>query len=287
MRKFEREQKLPQCRLAIKEIPLDPDKQKQDWDVVYVPTGRVIDNILKVDKTRAQELLGHVARLHDFENADNLEIRSQGNAEPDSTASIQRKWDFVNRTNGSIIDTVDNADTAQAEAVRKNWVRRLGLADDEVGKRSVPTDASQQRYNDRQEPNPVSEQPPQGFQTQRPATGDYYEVRGGNDRVYGYISSDAGRAPGGMGLAQTARQYVNNLTGGDNAYVQYRAGDPVQARASNGVPAWEIYERDSGHVINTIFDHDQTSAWQQAQRYLRDIGAEDPSLFSVRPKMEA
>ena len=287
MRKFEREQKLPQGRLAIKEIPLDPDKQKQDWDVVYVPTGRVIDNILKVDKTRAQELLGHVARLHDFENADNLEIRSQGNAEPDSTASIQRKWDFVNRTNGSIIDTVDNADTAQAEAVRKNWVRRLGLADDEVGKRSVPTDASQQRYNDRQEPNPVSEQPPQGFQTQRPATGDYYEVRGGNDRVYGYISSDAGRAPGGMGLAQTARQYVNNLTGGDNAYVQYRAGDPVQARASNGVPAWEIYERDSGHVINTIFDHDQTSAWQQAQRYLRDIGAEDPSLFSVRPKMEA
>ena len=105
--------------------------------------------------------------------------------------------------------------------------------------------------------------------------------------MYGYISSDAGRAPGGMGLAQTARQYVNNLTGTTGSYIQYRAGDPVQATASNGVPAWEIYERDSGHVINTIFDHDQTSAWQQAQRYLRDIGAEDPSKFSCRPKMES
>ena len=90
-----------------------------------------------------------------------------------------------------------------------------------------------------------------------------------------------------MGLARTARDYVNNLTGGDRAYIQYRAGDPVQVTASNGVPAWEIYERDSGHVINTIFDHDQTSAWQQAQRYLRDIGAEDPSKFSCRPKMSA
>jgi hypothetical protein len=224
MRRFEREQKLPQGRLAIKEIPLDPDKQKQDWDVVYVPTGRVIDNILKVDKTRAQELLGHVARLHDFENADDLEVRVKQQANVQDTD----------------IDVAQN-------------------------------------FN----------QPPEGFLTQRPGTGDYYEVRGGNDRVYGYISSDAGRAPGGMGLAQTARQYVNNLTGGDNAYVQYRAGDPVQATAPNGVPAWEIYKRDSGHVINIIFDHDQASAWQQAQRYLRDIGAEQPELFSVRAKMTA
>ena len=61
--------------------------------------------------------------------------------------------------------------------------------------------------------------------------------------------------------------------------------EPTQVRASNGVPAWEIYERESGHVINTIFDHDQTSAWQQAQLYLRDIGAEQPNLFSLRPKM--
>lgn len=296
MRKFERDHKLPQGRLAIKEIPVDPDKQKQDWDVVYTPTGRVIDTIKRVDRAEAEKLLKQVAVLHDFENADNLEIRSQGNAEPDSTASIQRKWDFVNRTNGSIIDTVDNADTAQAEAVRKDWVRRLGLADDEVGKRSVPTDASAERARTNSNPswrdqlanhvNPqTGDQPPEGFQTQRPATGDYYEVKSDN-RIYGYITPQA-VADNTRSIAIEVKRYIEQLTGRDDAYIQYRAGDPVQATAPNGVPMWEVYERDSGHVVHTFADHDQTSAWATAQAWLRGVGAEDPSLFSCRPKMSA
>ena len=233
MRKFEKDNKLPQGRLAIEEIPgadkepVDQDNLPHTWEFYYAPTDRVLDRVSDISANQARAVLGDTIRRYD--DLDSNQIRM----------------------------------------------------------RTVPTDASAERYNDRQELNPVTDQPPEGFSTQRPATGDYYEVRGGNDRVYGYISGDAGRAPGGMGLAQTARQYVNNLTGTTGSYVQYRAGDPVQATASNGVPAWEIYERDSGHVINTIFDHDQTSAWQQAQRYLRDIGAEDPSKFSCRPKMEA
>ena len=233
MRKFERDHKLPQGRLAIEEIPgadkepVDQDNLPHTWEFYYAPTDRVLDRVSDISASQARAVLGDTIRRYD--DLDSNQIRM----------------------------------------------------------RTVPTDASAERYNDRQELNPVTDQPPEGFSTQRPATGDYYEVRGGNDRVYGYISGDAGRAPSGMGLAQTARQYVNNLTGTTGSYVQYRAGDPVQATASNGVPAWEIYERDSGHVINTIFDHDQTSAWQQAQRYLRDIGAEDPSKFSCRPKMSA
>ena len=233
MRKFERDHKLPQGRLAIEEIPgadkepVDQDNLPHTWEFYYAPTDRVLDRVSDISASQARAVLGDTIRRYD--DLDSNQIRM----------------------------------------------------------RTVPTDASAERYNDRQELNPVTDQPPEGFSTQRPATGDYYEVRGGNDRVYGYISGDAGRAPSGMGLAQTARQYVNNLTGTTGSYVQYRAGDPVQATASNGVPAWEIYERDSGHVINTIFDHDQTSAWQQAQRYLRDIGAEDPSKFSCRPKMES
>ena len=285
MRKFEKDNKLPQGRLAIEEIP---GKEKQTWNVVYRPTGRVIDSIIGVDRDEAEKLLSKVAQQHDFNNVDDLELHAKVDTDAGSdVATVKRKWEFYRTETGNVIDTVDDIDMMQAEAVRRDIVRRYGHPDDSVRKRSVPTDASAERYNDRQELNPVTDQPPEGLLTQRPATGDYYEVRGGNDRVYGYISSDAGRAPGGMGLAQTARQYVNNLTGTTGSYVQYRAGDPVQATASNGVPAWEIYERDSGHVINTIFDHDQTSAWQQAQRYLRDIGAEDPSKFSCRPKMES
>jgi hypothetical protein len=52
-------------------------KQKSDWDVVYKPTGRVIDTILRVDQDQAQKLLAQVAVLHDFENANDLEIRPQ------------------------------------------------------------------------------------------------------------------------------------------------------------------------------------------------------------------
>ena len=234
MRKFEKDNKLPQGRLAIEEIP-GADKEPVDGD-----DGK------------------------------------------------QHKWEFYYAPTGRVLDTVNGASIMQARAVLADTQRRYNDLDaDQVRMRTVPTDASQQRYNDRQELNPVTDQPPEGFSTQRPATGDYYEVRGGNDRVYGYISSDAGRAPGGMGLAQTARQYVNNLTGTTGSYVQYRAGDPVQVTAPNGVPMWEVYERDSGHVVHTFADHDQTTAWATAQGWLRGIGAEDPSKFSCRPKMSA
>ena len=298
MRKFEKDNKLPQGRLAIKEIPVDPDKQKQDWDVVYTPTGRVIDTIKRVDRAEAEKLLKQVAVLHDFENADNLELQSKGSDDPDSTATVKRKWEIVDRMdNNRVLDVVDDIDMMQAEAVRLDWVRRAGRGvDANIGKRSVPTDASAERARANSNPpwrdqlanhiNPqTGDQPPEGFSTQRPATGDYYEVRGSNDRVYGYISSDAGRAPGGMGLAQTARQYVNNLTGTTGSYIQYRAGDPVQATAPNGVPMWEVYEPISGRPVHEFADHDQTSAWATAQAWLRDIGAEDPSKFSCRPKM--
>ena len=298
MRKFERDNKLPQGQLAIKEIPLNPDKQKQDWDVVYTPTGRVIDTIKRVDREQAEKLLKQVAVLHDFENADNLELQSKGSDDPDSTATVKRKWEIVDRMdNNRVLDVVDDIDMMQAEAVRLDWVRRAGRGvDANIGKRSVPTDASAERARTNSNPswrdqlanhvNPqTGDQPPEGFQTQRPATGDYYEVKSG-DRIYGYITPQA-VADNTRSIAIEVKRYIEQLTGRDDAYIQYRAGDPVQARASNGVPAWEIYERETGHVINTIFDHDQTSAWQQAKNYLRDIGAEDPSLFSVRPKMSA
>jgi hypothetical protein len=298
MRKFEKDNKLPQGRLAIKEIPVDPDKQKQDWDVVYTPTGRVIDTIKRVDRAEAEKLLKQVAVLHDFENADNLELQSKGSDDPDSTATVKRKWEIVDRMdNNRVLDVVDDIDMMQAEAVRRDWVRRAGRGvDANIGKRSVPTDASAERARANSNPpwrdqianhiNPqTSDQPPEGFQTQRPATGDYYEVKSDN-RIYGYITPQA-VADNTRSIAIEVKQYIEQLTGRDDAYIQYRAGDPVQATAPNGVPMWEVYERDSGHVVHTFADHDQTSAWATAQAWLRGVNAEDPSLFSCRPKMES
>jgi hypothetical protein len=237
MRKFEREQKLPQGRLAIKEIPKDPNKQKQDWDVVYTPTGRVIDTIKQVDREQAQKLLQQVATLHDFKNADNLEIQSQ-----------QTDKDIA-------------PDVAQNFTQEPPWRDQLA-----------------------NHVNPqIGDQPPRGFTTQRPATGDYYEVKSG-DRIYGYVSTEAALSTE-RSIAIEVKRYIEQLTGRDDAQLVYRAGNPVQATAPNGVPMWEVYERDSGHVIHTFADHTQQAAWEQARSYLRSIGAEDPSLFSCRPKM--
>ena len=60
----------------------------------------------------------------------------------------------------------------------------------------------------------------------------------------------------------------------------------TQATAPNGVPLWEVYERDSGHVVYTFADHDQTTAWSTAQRWLRTYAEPAAaSNFSCRPKM--
>jgi len=62
---------------------------------------------------------------------------------------------------------------------------------------------------------------------------------------------------------------------------------PRQATAPNGVPLWEVYERDSGHVVYTFADHNPQSAWSTAQAWLRTYA--EPAAasgFSCRPKME-
>lgn len=64
---------------------------------------------------------------------------------------------------------------------------------------------------------------------------------------------------------------------------------PQQVHDASGVPVWEIYQRDNGHVVHTFSNLQQSSAWTQAQQWLRDIGAEPSAFdeFSVRPKMSA
>ena len=283
MRKFERDNKLPQGRLAIEEIPAQAPTD-YNYEIINKSTDRAIEKIYGKDQDDAHETFVNWARDRSLDPADYTirPINQDAN-------NVLRKWEFINRTTGLPIATYDDITLARAEEIKRSYESPAGgYGLDNVRMQTVPTAASAERA--RQEPEastPDYSQPPEGFSLQRPATGDYYEVRGGNDRVYGYLPGSTGNSMAAAGIAHDARRYVNQLTGDDHAYCQYRAGDPVQARASNGVPAWEIYERESGHVINTIFDHDQTSAWQQAKNYLRDIGAEDPSLFSCRPKMES
>jgi hypothetical protein len=58
--------------------------------------------------------------------------------------------------------------------------------------------------------------------------------------------------------------------------------DPEQVRMPNGVPVWELYDRETGSMLYTVADHTQREATQQAMSWLRTIGAEDPDTYSER-----
>jgi hypothetical protein len=60
-----------------------------------------------------------------------------------------------------------------------------------------------------------------------------------------------------------------------------------QELSPDGVPMWQVYEIESGHVVHTFANLQQSSAQTQAQQWLRSIGAEYPDLFAVRPKIDA
>lgn len=285
----EPEKELSRREKLAKNIKQAPAEQPAVYQVINKKTGEVIDAGTRGTKSSLGKYLRNYEKEHNIPQGDLILKLAPGQEnpsdDPNDPSNIPRKWEFKVRSNGRVLGTMDDLTFSQAEDYRVQLARSIDLDDDAVTKASVPTDASRERYNDRQELNPVVDQPPAGMLTQRPVTGDYYEVRGSNDRVYGYLPGINGNSVQIADMATAAKRYVNELTGGNGAYIQYRAGDPVQATAPNGVPMWEVYERASGHVVHTFADHDQTTAWATGQTWVRGVGAEDPSLFSVRPKM--
>jgi hypothetical protein len=64
---------------------------------------------------------------------------------------------------------------------------------------------------------------------------------------------------------------------------------PKAAQETNerGVPYWEVFERETGHVVHTFLADTIHDAIEDAKNWLTSIGAEQPNLFNVRPKMNA
>jgi hypothetical protein len=61
----------------------------------------------------------------------------------------------------------------------------------------------------------------------------------------------------------------------------------TQATNERGVPYWEIFERETGHVVHTFLADTQADAWEDTKNWLAGMNAEQPNLFSMRPKMKA
>ena len=58
-----------------------------------------------------------------------------------------------------------------------------------------------------------------------------------------------------------------------------------QATNERGVPYWEVYEIESKHVVHTFLSDTAADAKVDGSNWLTSIGAEQPELFDVRPKM--
>jgi hypothetical protein len=96
-----------------------------------------------------------------------------------------------------------------------------------------------------------------------------------------------------QGIGFNVRAYVDPATLTPRAKLAKRIVEPKkqptpseqQAKNERGVPYWEVYEKETGHVVHTLLSDDLPDAVTDAYNWLQGIGAEQPDLFSVRAKM--
>jgi hypothetical protein len=96
-----------------------------------------------------------------------------------------------------------------------------------------------------------------------------------------------------QGIGFQVRPYVDPATMTPRAKLAKRITtkkqEPEQlAQATNerGVPYWEIFERETGHVVHTFLADTQADAWEDTKNWLAGMNAEQPNLFSMRAKMK-
>ena len=181
-----------------------------------------------------------------------------------------QNWNFYRTDTGQLVDRLSDANQMQAEAVRKDWVRRYNLNDNQVIM-APATSASRYEIVDRRTGEVVlryraadAEDAGDGFNNWLRNQGMPIDTEN-----YGYRPEQSVQdVP--MNVAQNFEQ-------------------SQQVRMPNGIPVWELYDRETGSVLHAIADHTEREAHQEAMAWLRSYGAEDPSTyeerFAVRPKM--
>lgn len=95
------------------------------------------------------------------------------------------------------------------------------------------------------------------------------------------------------GIGFNVRPYVDPATMTPRAKLAKRittkkpeSEKSAQETNERGVPYWEVYEIETGHVVHTFLSDDLPDAVTDAYNWLTSIGAEQPDLFKVRAKMK-
>jgi hypothetical protein len=95
-----------------------------------------------------------------------------------------------------------------------------------------------------------------------------------------------------QGIGFQVRPYTDPAKMTPRAKLAKRIVEPKQQKSQQatnerGVPYWEIYEKETGHVVHTFLSDTAADAKTDAKNWLTSVSAEQPNLFSVRPKMNA
>jgi hypothetical protein len=182
----------------------------------------------------------------DQQDSENLQARVSADV-----ANVPRRWEFYRAETGAVIDTVDDINMMQANAVRADIVRRYGHPDESVRMRSVPTEQSAERARDNM---------------------DAFERN--SDRI------DAIRAQARLGQARPAFGDVSDVE--PDVAQNFPAGTQ---RNIGGSLAWQIYNRETGETVRTFWNSDEAAATRYAQEYVQDYPV--PGSYSIRPQMTA
>jgi hypothetical protein len=96
-----------------------------------------------------------------------------------------------------------------------------------------------------------------------------------------------------QGIGFNVRPYVDPATMTPRAKLAKRittkkpeSEKSAQETNERGVPYWEVYEIETGHVVHTFLSDDLPDAVTDAYNWLTSIGAEQPDLFKVRAKIK-
>jgi Putative amidoligase enzyme len=93
-----------------------------------------------------------------------------------------------------------------------------------------------------------------------------------------------------QGIGFNVRPWVDPATLTPRAKLAKRIVDPKQQKSKQatnerGVPYWEVYEKETGHVVHTFLSDTAVDAKADGKNWLASVGAEQPDLFDVRPKI--
>jgi hypothetical protein len=292
---------------------------KPDWNVVYRPTGRVIDTIMNVSREEAQKLLVKVAQQHQFDSVDDLELHNKADTDK-AEAGKDGDWNLINRHTKEVVNHWVHMTNQEAAQMALRWLRdhQFNTSDFQI----VPRE--EQRYSSYADAQRAADQQNQSSQQEVDGTGEpVWQIYGTNTgrTVEEFSAEDHDAA------AEHLRGFLNEL-GPDDSRELYAlrpkmqeaqpdvaqnfspdlnwrdelrrhiepslnpnptTHDDNQVRMPNGMPVWEVFDRETGSVINQLADHTQREAHSRMLAWLDSIGAEDPASydtrFGVRAKM--